>query len=155
MHTGSIDRTGATPVVTQTLSGLTGQTFVLTLDGEMPVDQLTPGDRVITRSSGMAVLKELRRTVVEMAPVSIKSGSLGHTRPDKDMIVGPDAMILIRDWRAEALFNTKMALVPAHRLTDGEFVTDLPKRKVAMYELVFDRQHIVYADGVEVASAEV
>lgn len=155
MQTERIDRAGATPVAAQTFSGLTSQTIVLTLDGEMPVDRLAPGDRIITRDSGVAVLKERRRTVVEMAPVSIKSGSLGHTRPDKDMIVGPDARILIRDWRAEALFGARVALVPARRLTDGEFVTDLPKREVAMYDLVFDRQHIIYADGIEVASAEV
>ena len=155
MHTGNIEPTGATAVLVRAFTGLTGQTTVLTLDGEMPVDQLTPGDRVITRDSGMAILKELRRTVADVAPVSIKAGSLGHTRPGSDMLVGPDTRILIRDWRAHALFGVPVALVPAHRLTDGEFVTDLPKRRVALFELVFDRQHIVYADGIELASAEV
>ena len=35
-------------------------TKVMTLDGEMPVEFLTEGDRVTTRDTGMAVLKAVR-----------------------------------------------------------------------------------------------
>jgi hypothetical protein len=135
------------------IAGLTAGTTVLTLDGELPVDQLTPGDKVITRDTGIAVLRELRVRDVTVAAISVKAGSLGHTRPDKTMLLGPDTRIHIRDWRAKALFGAEVATVKARRLLDGEFVTESKPRKMKMFELVFDACHIVYADGLEVASA--
>jgi len=134
-------------------SGLSAGTIVLTLDGELPVEHLAPGDRVITRDSGMAILKDMRVTEALVAPIRVKAGSLGHTRPDRDMLIGPDAKVHIRDWRAEALFGSKTADVPAHKLVDREFVTEAAPRRMRLYTLVFDRAHIVYADGLEVATA--
>ena len=42
--------------------------------------------------------------------------------------------------------------MPARRLIDGEFVSEGAKRRVKLHELVFDRPHIIYADGLEVAT---
>jgi len=81
-----------------------------------------------------------------------KAGSLGHTRPQEDMLVGPDTLVHIRDWRAKALFGADVATVKAKRLIDGEFVCEAESATMTVYELVFDRQHILYADGLEVAS---
>ena len=134
-------------------AGFVAGTTVLTLDGEMPVDHLAPGERVITRDAGMAVLRELRVTEARIAPIRVKAGSLGHTRPDQDMLIGPDAKIHIRDWRAEALFGRKTADVPARDLIDREFVTESSPRRMRLYTLIFDRAHVVYADGLEVSTA--
>ncbi|PVA08038.1 Hint domain-containing protein [Thalassorhabdomicrobium marinisediminis] len=137
------------------VAGLTEGTTVMTLDGELPVEHLTPGDRIITRDAGMSILRDIRRSEVFVAPIRIKAGSLGHTRPQSDMQVGPDTLVHIRDWRAKALFGADVAMVKARRLIDGEFVSEAAPRKMTVHELIFDRQHILYADGLEVASAAV
>lgn len=136
-------------------SGLLAGTTVLTLKGEMKVEDLRAGDRIITRDTGMAVLKSVRTSVVTLAPIQIKAGSLGHNRPDTDMLTAPDTMIHVRDWRAQALFGKTPALVPARRLIDGEFISQGPQAQLTVYNLSFERQHIIYADGVEVATATV
>ena len=57
MHTGTITRT-ATAVAKKAIeSGLCAGTTIITLDGEMPVEHLSVGDRVITRDSGMSVTR--------------------------------------------------------------------------------------------------
>lgn len=134
-------------------AGLAAGTIVLTLDGELPVEHLAPGDRVITRDCGMAILQDIRVTDALVAPIRVKAGSLGHTRPDRDMLIGPDTKVHIRDWRAEAIFGSKTADVAARKLIDREFVTEAEPRRMRLYTLVFDRAHIVYADGLEVATA--
>lgn len=134
------------------LSGLAEETIVLTLDGELPVEHLSAGDRIITRNSGMAILRDIVVTEATVAPVCVKAGSLGHTRPDRDMMIAPDARIHIRDWRAKALFGTPTANVPARKLVDREFVTEGAPRHMRLYALVFDQAHIVYADGLEVST---
>ncbi len=155
MHMGTITRTATADAVKTTESGLCAGTTIMTLDGEIPVEHLSVGDRVITRDSGMSVIKAISSRDVKMQPIRIKAGSLGHTRPDRDMIVAPGARIHIRDWRAEALFGAATATVEASRLIDGEFLARLPVRDIKVFDLMFDREHILYADGVEIVSAAV
>ena len=152
MHLGTEIRPAAAADVTTGLSGLTAGTVVLTLDGEMPVEHLAAGDRIITRDTGMAVLRAVEVSETTLAPVRIKAGSLGHTRPDEDTLVAPGARVHVRDWRAAALYGKAQASVPAHRLIDREFVAELPARRMKTYRLVFDRSHIVYANGLEIVT---
>ena len=153
MHLGTDIRVAEQTFVDTGLSGLTAGTLVLTLDGEMPVEHLSVGDRVITRDTGMAVLREVRVTEATVAPIRIKAGSLGHTRPDEDVLVAPGAQVHIRDWRAAALYGKPQANVAAHRLVDREFIAEMPAQKMKVFTLVFDRSHIIYANGLEIVTA--
>jgi hypothetical protein len=143
-------QTAFAPAVDASVAGLPIGTTVMTLDGEMPVEHLMPGDRVISRTSGMAVLREVKVTEVRTPMVRILAGSLGHTRPDRDMMVGPETLVHIRDWRAQALYGAASAMVPAARLVDGEFVAETEMVSVRLYTLTFDRPQVIYADGLEV-----
>ena len=154
MHLGT-EITTANAVKAEAIeAGICAGTAIMTIEGEMPVEHLSPGDRIITRDSGMAVLREVKVTTTRMQPIRIKAGSLGHTRPDRDMVAAPGTLVHIRDWRAEVLFGQKSALVPAHQLVDGEYLSHMSPQDVTTYHLIFDRTHILYADGMEIASAE-
>ncbi|ETX30664.1 Hint domain-containing protein [Roseivivax isoporae] len=146
--------TGLDPVRTEFVvrNALVAGTDIYTLDGTLPVEVLAPGDRVITRDSGVAMLRAVRTRRLVLDVVRIRAGSLGNARPDRDVILPAAQEILVRDWRAQALFGQAQALVPARRLCDGEFVAALGRREVTVVELVFDAPHIVYADGLEVAA---
>ena len=122
MHLGNTKEFAAGTVIIMpaaNIAGLATGTTVMTLDGEKPVEHLNVGDRVITRDSGMAVLREIRSEEAFVASIQIKAGSLGDTRPQDDMIVGPDTLVHIRDWRAKAMFGADVATVKAKRLIDG------------------------------------
>ena len=154
MHPGTKNRVADKSVVDAGHAGLCAGTTILTLDGELPVEHLSVGDRVISRTSGTAVLRDINVTALMMTPIRIKAGSLGHTRPDRDMIVAPEAQLHIRDWRAEALFGTPTAMVPARRLIDGEFVAEETTRVMTLFTLVFDRPQVIYADGMEIGAGQ-
>lgn len=137
-----------------THNALTAGTIVLTMDGALPVEFLNAGDRVITRDAGMAVLRDVKRFRVTTNAIAIKAGSLGNNRPDADTVLPAAQEVLVRDWRAEALFGKAQALVPASRLVDGEFIRDLGEVEIECVELIFDAPHIVYAGGLELASTQ-
>lgn len=157
MDTGMKPDAGLASIVHTTeqteVSGLLAGTTVMTMDGVLPVEHLTAGDRVITRDCGMAILRDVTISEAEIAPIAIKAGSLGHTRPDRDTRLAPGTQVHIRDWRAEAMFGSETANVPVHRLADGEFVATAPIQKARVYDLSFDSPHIIYVDGLEVALA--
>ncbi|MFW2545034.1 Hint domain-containing protein [Primorskyibacter sp. 2E107] len=135
-------------------NALTSGTVVLTLDGALPVEFISEGDRVITRDSGVATVRAVRRSREVLRTILIKAGSLGKARPDRDVILVAGQEILVRDWRAMALFGASQALVPVERMVDGEFVREVATREVETVALIFDAPHILYADGLELASAD-
>ncbi|WP_235905811.1 Hint domain-containing protein [Pseudooceanicola pacificus] len=134
------------------IQGIAAGTKVLTLDGELPVEFLNAGDRVITRDSGMAVLRDIRVRTVKVAAVAIAASSLGHDRPEADMVLPAGQQVLVRDWRAQALFGQQQAMVPVSRLADGQFVRHIGEVEMRVFELRFDRDHVIYAGGMELAA---
>ncbi|MDM8165315.1 Hint domain-containing protein [Roseovarius sp.] len=140
------------PAVAADETGLPGGALIMTLDGELRVSDLRPGTRVITRDTGMAVLRSIRRRRITGRAVRIKASSLGHNRPERDATLPAGQPVLVRDWRAKALFGAEQALVPAARLVDGEFVTLHEAATMTVYDIEFDTPHVLYVDGLEVAS---
>ncbi|WP_137701953.1 Hint domain-containing protein [Marimonas lutisalis] len=134
-----------------TSNGFPLGSIILTLDGALPVEHLAPGDRIITRDRGMVLLGDVTSRRARVETVSIIGGSLGHTCPDDDTLIPADHKVLVRDWRAQALFGQPQALVPARDLADGEFVRLAGMRDMTLFDLSFDGPHILYVDGLELA----
>ncbi|WP_161793828.1 Hint domain-containing protein [Jannaschia aquimarina] len=125
--------------------GIARGTTVLTARGEVRIEELEIGDRVITRERGFAILRRIDR--VDAPACTIRTDSLGLARPDRDTTVAADQHIALRDWRAKALFDTEAALVPASRLTDGKQISRFGE--ACFYRLSFDAPLTVYANGLE------
>lgn len=128
--------------------GIASGTVLATLDGLMPVDFLEPGDRVVTRA-GMRVIREVRVHRYSGPAVTITASALGHDRPEHDLTLPAAIPILIRDWRAGAIFGQDQAMVPAERLVDGEYISAGRVAGLRLYDLRFDEAEVIYAEGVE------
>ncbi len=134
------------------LSGLIEGAQVLTLNGYVPIEELQPGQRIITRS-GMRVLREKRLESHMMRPIRVGRGTLGFTRPNADMLMAPDQEVMVRDWRAEMLFGRDMVIMDIARLVDGKYISQMEELEMHnVYQLAFDEEEIFYADGVEIIS---
>ena len=130
-------------------------TPVLTLDGALPVEHLYPGDRLVTRHGA--------RPLVAIDPVTLARGTsivriaqnaLGG-RPERDLWLPAGQRIVIRDWRAKALYGQGQVCIPATQLVDGEFIRlDVLDQDVTGFALRFGRPEIFYAEGLELASAD-
>ena len=125
-------------------------TTVLTLKGEMPVEYLCVGDRVITRS-GMRAVAMVRSTVLPTVElVCISASALGVEQPADDMRVAPGQGIHIRDWRAKALKGVAQTVIAANELLDGEYIRVERMIGACIYTLEFEQAEVIYANGVEV-----
>jgi hypothetical protein len=139
--------------VSLTLQGMAPGTEILTADGALPVEYLAEGDRIVTRS-GLRVLRSVSVQVVRHAAmVQLGVDTLGVGRPDHDVLVAAGQTILIRDWRAQALFGTPQALVPACRLVDGSLIRAQARANLRIYTLHFDATEVIYAGGLELSCA--
>lgn len=124
-------------------------TPVMTLEGDLPVEFLMPGDRVLTRA-GMRRILSIEVTRVQNARVvHIAPDSLGVGRPTDEITVSPHQGVNLRDWRARALYNRAEAVVPALRLCDGEHVRADILAEARFITLRFAGPEVIYAGGVE------
>ncbi|MFO6462887.1 Hint domain-containing protein [Jannaschia sp. KMU-145] len=139
----------ASPVAEATVrGGIARGSMILTAKGEMPIEQLKVGDRVITRERGMAVIRAIE--AIEAPACTIRTDSLGLARPERDTTVAADQHVTVRDWRAKALFDADVAMVPARRLCDGKQIAAFGE--AAFFRLAFDGALTVYANGLETAT---
>ena len=131
--------------------GMLAGTMVRTLEGVLPVEYLTPGDRIVTRAGmrRLTSISVLSRKMIDL--VRIRASTMGHDRPDQDLLLSPGQPVVIRDWRAQALYGVPAAAIPAARLADGEFVCLETHRQVRLFALRFDDEEVIYAEGLELA----
>lgn len=133
-------------------------TGVATPQGLRPVEDLRPGDMVITRDNGMRALcwtgrKTLSHADLKAAhrlrPVFIKAGALGEGMPDRDMMVSPNHRMLLSNSQAEVMFGEREVLVAAKHLTGLRGVRRvMPKRGATYVHVMCDRHEVLLADAV-------
>lgn len=131
--------------------GIVVGTLVRTLDGLLPVEFLAAGDRIVCRQGARRLLEVTSRHLDCGQLVRIRASSLGHDRPDQDLLIAPDQPILIRDWRAKALYAQPVAAIPAARLVDGEFILTETRFDTRLFTLRFAEDEVIYAEGLELA----
>lgn len=138
-------------------------TMILTPKGEVAIETLVAGDRVVTRDHGVQAIRWIGSTELapvmldlnkNLRPILIKKGALGTDLPSQDLRVSRQHRILVRDWRAEMMFGSEGGvLVPAFTLcNDSSIIEERPKDIVTYIHMAFDNHEIVYADGVETES---
>ncbi len=149
---GTLSFTG----IEQVIPCFTPGTRILTARGEVAVEDLRAGDRVVTRDNGLQELRWVGRRDLSLAdlivtpalrPVKIPAGALGQGLPVRDMKVSPQHRMLIEGARAEMLFAEPEVLVAATHLTGLPGVAQILTAGVSYLHLLFDRHEIICADG--------
>jgi Ca2+-binding RTX toxin-like protein len=131
--------------------------LILTDRGERRVEDLSAGDRVLTRDNGYQVIRWIGRRELsaadlalrpEFAPVRIARGALGNQLPERDMMVSPQHRMLICGAAAEMFFGEHEVLVAAKHLVGQAGIGQVtPQDGISYIHMLFDRHEIVRADG--------
>ncbi|AHM05720.1 iron-regulated protein frpC [Roseibacterium elongatum DSM 19469] len=126
----------------------------MTADGLLPAAFLSAGDRIVTRR-GLRPLRALIRRPLRPGTrcVQVARDAFGG-KPDRDVVLMPDQRILIRDWRAQAMWQRKAAAPRITQVIDGQYVRWSDHTPEAVLQLFFGQPEILYADGLELASAD-
>lgn len=137
-------------------TGLVAGTLIRTAEGEFPVEYLLAGDMIETANNGLV---ELRGTSLiearEVDVVMISADAMGDplARPAHDLVVPVQQQVLVHDWRAQILHGQTSMLTPASSLVDDVQVIRQTRARVRLIRLHFDQPQVIWADGLQVASA--
>ncbi|WP_264211923.1 Hint domain-containing protein [Leisingera thetidis] len=128
-------------------------TRIRTPDGEVPVEELLPGDLVETRDGGaQPVCWTGGRSVVaegDFAPIRIAADTFGL---HGELMVSPQHRVLVRGAHAELFFGEEEVLVAAKDLVNGRSIARSPGGEVTYVHLMFDRHQVIYSEGLETES---
>jgi Ca2+-binding RTX toxin-like protein len=131
-------------------------TRVATPRGEVAVEDLKVGDKVITRDNGFQDIQWVGhkritlKTLTDaphLKPVLIKAGSLGNGLPERDMIVSPNHRMLIANAEVDLLFDQPEVLVAAKHLVGMDGVHRLDMVATTYIHFMCASHQIVLADG--------
>lgn len=124
--------------------------MIITAEGEVPVEDIRPGDRVLTADNGFQPVRWVgSRTLstVDLAenpnlkPVIIRKGAFGNTRK---MVVSPQHGFVMKTDMGERLIRAKHAA----ELYGGQIARlDKGCQQVTYIHIMFDRHEIVFAEG--------
>lgn len=128
-------------------------TNIRTMRGEVPVEDLEPGDMVMTLDDGAQPIKWIgQRTVPgagKLAPIRIRAGTFGS---HGTLLVSPQHRILVQDAKAEMLFGEDQVLIAAKDLVDDKSVRCVPHQEVTYVHLLFDAHQVVWSQGLATES---
>lgn len=132
-------------------------TLIETDRGEVAVEDLAVGDRVMTADNGYQEIRwigvnslsgRFLDAAPKMRPVRISAGALGGGLPTRDLYVSPQHRVLVRSRIAQKMFGADEVLVAAKQLVilDGiDYVDD--GRGVSYVHFLCDRHEVVFANG--------
>ncbi len=131
-------------------------TLIATMKGEVPVESLQEGDKVITRDNGIQEIRwigkrtlqrdELRRAP-HLSPILIKAGSLGDGLPERDMMVSPQHRMLVAGDQTQLYFEEPEVLVAAKHLINNGSIQAIDTLRATYIHFMFDQHEVVLADG--------
>ncbi|MDO9637680.1 MAG: Hint domain-containing protein [Pseudotabrizicola sp.] len=131
-------------------------TLITTPKGLRPVEDLQPGDQILTRDSGFQDICWAGRRDLGLAdllanpalrPVRIAAGALGGGLPRRDMLVSPQHRMLIEGARAELLFGEREVLVAALNLVGLPGIARVMARRVSYIHVMCSQHEIMQAEG--------
>ena len=131
-------------------------TRIATPRGEVAVENLSVGDRVVTRDNGLQVIRWVgRRSLTgsdlvvnpHLSPIRIAKGALGNDLPERDMNVSPNHRMLVASEKTVLYFEESEVLVAAKHLTGLTGVTIGGAEDLTYIHLMFDQHEVILSDG--------
>ena len=130
--------------------------MIATPKGEVRVESLREGDRVITRDNGIQEIRWTGNRTLNRAelaegdnlkPILIKAGSLGQNLPERDMLVSPQHRVLVTGETPQLYFEESEVLVAAKHLVGKQGVSIMDTMRTTYIHFMFDRHEVVLSDG--------
>ena len=142
--------------IDQVVPCFTPGSAIATPNGEVLVEKLRPGDRVLTRDNGIQTIRwvgtkrldfaELK-AAPQLRPIKILAGSLGDNMPERDMLVSPSHRMLIASHQAEFYFSQTEILVAARHMLAMERVDMSDQPYVTYIHIMCENHEILLANG--------
>ncbi len=140
----------------ETIVCFTPGTLIATPKGEVAVENLRLGDKVITRDNGLQEIRWMGAKEMgwhdfavdpHLKPVLVKAGSLGNGLPERDMMLSPNHRLLVANDRTALYFDEHEVLVAVKHLIGGKGIQQVESVGTTYFHFMFDQHEVVLSNG--------
>lgn len=148
----------ALPVFDSAFSAFARGTILQSPDGEIPIEDLQPGDWLWTNAGSPAQVQWIGCSSFQLIGarassdplVRIMADTFGEGRPDSFVTLGPNARILQTPSHMRGAASATMLLTSVQEFVDGVNVIEvMPPTAVPLFHVVLDRHAVIRAGGLE------
>ncbi len=134
----------------QALACFAEGTRIGTARGEVPVEALSVGDRVLTHRAELKEIVWLGQRAVDcrhhidpatVCPIRVQAGAFGPAMPARDLWLSPDHAVFVED-----------VLVPIHCLINGGTIRQMVVPAVTYYHVELPEHDVILAENLPVES---
>jgi hypothetical protein len=146
----SVTGDGASGSVIVDIPCFAAGTLIRTPEGEVPVEALVPGDRVLTWAGASRPVRWVGHRLVACArhpqpqnvrPIRIAAGAFAADQPRRDLLLSPD----------HAVF-TEGVLIPVRYLVNGRTVAQVAIDSINYLHVELDHHDVIVAEGLPTES---
>jgi hypothetical protein len=125
-------------------------TRIATPSGEVPVEHLKPGDKVVCASGTNQPIVWIGYRRLDIArhkqpnkvlPIRIMPGALDDSIPNRPLFLSPDHAVFVDG-----------VLIPVKHLCNGRTIVQVPADRVTYYHIELPRHDVVFAEGLPTES---
>ena len=149
-HTIADDQSGLAYQYDLTVACFAAGTRLRTVAGEIEVERLAAGDRLVTQRGASREVIWIGHRRIDCArhpnpssvrPVRIAAGAFGPGRPHCDLALSPDHAVLVAG-----------VLIPVRHLVNGTTIAPMPVAEVTYYHVELPCHDVVLAEGLPTES---
>lgn len=133
-----------------------GTHITLASGAQVPIEDLRIGDKVLTRDDGAQEIRWIGQNTLrangDFAPIVIKAGTLNNAN---DLVVSREHRLFVYQRSDQIGAGQSELLVKARHLVNGDTVYEQNGGFVDYFQLLFDRHHIIYAEGIAAESLRI
>jgi len=132
-------------------------TKIKTNRGDVRIEELQPGDKVLTRDNGYQPLRRISECALtarqqldnpHLRPVMVQVGAFGDNLPVRDTVMSPNLRLTVIEASQGILARENETLVPLKHLVDHKGVQQIDTMQVTYFHLGFARHQVVAANGL-------
>jgi hypothetical protein len=137
-------------------------TLLTASQGEIAIEDLAPGDRLLTADRGAQTVRWVYHKTWSRAevladpgrrPVCIPAGSFGSNLPYRDLLVSQQHRILMSGPIVRRMFQASTVFLPAKSLLSLPTVNLIvPDDSVTYYHILLDHHEVLFANGIAAES---
>ncbi|MGV6850151.1 MAG: Hint domain-containing protein [Marinibacterium sp.] len=131
-----------------------GTHITMSTGEQVKIESIKPGDRVLTRDSGARKVVWIGQTTVravgDFAPIVVKARTLNN---ENDLVVSPNHRLFVYQRTDQIGAGRPDLLVQARHLINDNSIYVRTGGYVDYFQILFERHHIIYAEGIAAESA--
>ena len=125
-------------------------TAITTMRGQVPVEQLRVGDKVLTRDNGMQEIRWIGSSKVagigKLAPIRVAAGVFGPN--ERDLWLSPNHRLLRTGGELDLYFQSNEIFVAAKHLLQHPGVQQVTCTEVEYFHILFDAHEVILSNGL-------